>query len=119
MEEEVFATAMLLGDATEAETPVLRLLCKAAQQELTGRLRPEITVQDCAEAFQVAAAWLALAGLLTGRESEGVSAWTAGPVSVKREGAAGDTARALREQAQQLMAPYLQDESFWFRGVSG
>ena len=41
---------------------------------------------------------------------------TAGDLSVRRDSAAGD---GLHRQALELMAPYLREEGFVFRGVRG
>ena len=68
----------------------------------------------------MAAAWLALAGLRTGREENGIPvSWTAGAVSVKGTESAGQPAETMRAQAERLMAPFLRDETFYFRGVRG
>ena len=47
------------------------------------------------------------------------ASWSAGAVSVSGAASAGERANGLREQAYRLMAPYLQDEQFFFRGVRG
>ena len=57
MNEQLF-DAMLRTALEEA----LEALCRAAQAELAGRLRPEVRSEDCEDAFILACAWLALSG---------------------------------------------------------
>lgn len=99
-----------------ADRELLLPLCQAAREEVQSRLRPGLDPRDCGPAFVLAAAWLALAGLETSQGQGGVSSFTAGELSIRTQG--GGQARALREQAWALMAPYRQD-SFCFRGVRG
>ncbi len=115
MVEKVLELALLLGKRQESQE--LRTLCKAAVEELSGMLREGLTPEACGGAFWVAAAWLALAGLGTAGES-GVESVTAGAVSI-RAGDPGARSAALREQALQVMRPYLRDQGFAFRGVRG
>lgn len=110
--------AKLLGQTGEAETPALEALCRAAETELTGKLRDGVAPEDCGGAFPVAAAWLALAGLCAGQGGEPAS-WSAGAVSVSGGMTAKERIRTLQEQAMGLMAPYVKDEGFAFRGVRG
>ena len=72
--------------------------------------------QDCGSAFVIAAAWLALAGLETSRNEAGVSSFTAGDLTIRKEG--GSSVEGLREQAWTLMAPFRRD-TFCFQGVRG
>ena len=111
--------AKMLGDAGEAELPLLEVLCEAAELELAGRLKNGLAVEDCGGAFPVAAAWMALAGLYGGRGGGEPSSWTAGAVSVSGGSSDGEQADTLRGQAERLMAPYLRDDGFYFRGVRG
>ena len=57
------------------------------------------------------------AGLRTGDGAEGVTAFTAGDVTIRREG--GRETAALLEQAERLMAPYVVDGGFFVQGVRG
>lgn len=111
---EILELAGRMG-GEDADQELLLPLCQSAQQELAGRLKPELCPRDCGPAFVIAAAWLALAGLETCRE-EGVSSFTAGDLTIRKEGGSG--ARSLRGQAWELMAPYCRD-SFCFQGVRG
>ena len=113
MAERVVELAMALGRRGESEA--LSLLCAAAVEELKGRLKPGLTPEDCGDAFPVAAAWLALAGLER-VESDGVESLTAGDVTI-RKGEGEFRQKALELQAQTVMKPYLRDEGFAFKGV--
>ena len=120
MTERIIALARQLGGLGQEENPALEALCRAAQSQLEGRLRQGITVQNCEESFILAAAWLALAGLAVG-ESGGVERFTAGSVTIQERGGgdAWQRAMALRRQAEGILAPYLEDSGFVFRGVTG
>ena len=76
-----------------------------------------MTPADCESAFLPAAAWMALAGLAAGGGEAGVTAFTAGDVTIRREG--GQEAAALLDQARRLMAPYVTDADFFVLGVWG
>ena len=58
--------ARSLGHVDGGQEEALEALCRAAQAELAGRLRPEVRSEDCEDAFILACAWLALAGLAAG-----------------------------------------------------
>lgn len=112
--DRIMALAETLGKVEESDG--LRILCEAAQTELGGLLKEEITPEDCGEAFVLAAAWLALAGLEV--SDDGVESFTAGEVSIrKKDGSLRQ--KALRLQALQVIKPYARDEGFVFRGVRG
>lgn len=114
MTEEILALATALGKVEESGR--LRTLCAAAETELAGLLRPGTAPEDCGGAFPLAAAWMALASLAVAEE-DGVRAFTAGDVTVRREGR--ERREALRLQARQVMKPYLRDQGFAFWGVRG
>lgn len=120
MMEEIMALARTLGQVSEDQMPVLETLCRAAEQEMTGRLRDGVTPEDCGQAFALGCAWLALAGL-TGGQAYGGMEFTAGSVTI-REGGSGEErerSAALRLQAEMVLGPYLKDRHFVFRGVEG
>ena len=120
MTEEILALALQLGGREEDEE-ILRTLCQAAEAELAGRLRTGVSAEDCGEAFPLAAAYWALAGLSAAGQQGTVESFTAGDVTIRQGSgstAAGQTA-ALREQAERLLAPWLQDDGFCFQKVMG
>ena len=99
-----------------ADREILLPLCQAARLEVESWLKPGKLPQDCSSAFVIAAAWLALAGLETSRNEAGVSSFTAGDLTIRKEG--GSSVEGLREQAWTLMAPFRRD-TFCFQGVRG
>lgn len=117
MEERIRKLAAALGDAAEEEQELLGLLCRRAAEELKGRLRAEVSPEDCESAFVAAAAWMALDGLEAGRGVNGVEQFSAGDLTIRTgKGKAGG---GLYAQAMRLMGPYLEDDAFAFRGVRG
>lgn len=122
MLEEITAIASELSHATESEENVLDRLCTAACGEIEGKLCEGISKEDCEGAFICAAAWLAAAALASARSSgEDVSSLRAGDLSVTRRSGAecAQQYERLRKQAWELMAPYVKDSGFCFRGVRG
>lgn len=123
MEEQIFELARVLGGVDTDGEGTLRLLVRAAQAELAGKLREGVTPRDCESAFLTAAAWLALAGWLTGQSTAGetASSFTAGSLSIDTGGDETALARGetLRRRAEELLRPYCRDESFAFQGVRG
>lgn len=117
MTDEIFAFAKAVGQVESGEEEILSRLCETAETELTGRLKEGVSPQDCGGAFVIAAAWMALAGLCVSEGSGGVTAWTAGDVSVKSKLTPGEQAAVYRGQAERLMRPYCEDEGFAFVGV--
>ena len=105
----------LCGPGQDEE--LMRTLCAGACQVLDGLLRDSVTAQDCLEQYRLAAAWIAMDWLRAGRDWNGVTSLSAGDLTVRREGA-GDDGK-LSRQAMELMAPYLRDRGFVFRGVKG
>ena len=116
MTEKVLKLLAAMGADTSQEE-LLTPLCQAVQDSLARRLRPGVTAEDCESAFITAAAWMVLAGLRTGDGGAGVTAFTAGDVTIRREG--GRETASLLEQAERLMAPYVVDGGFFVQGVRG
>lgn len=115
MEQQVLDLVSKL--AAGGQNPdVLALLSRCACAQLSGMLAQEVSPQDCAEAYCLAAAWMVLDWLEQMDGGMDVTALTAGDLSVRRE---GKQAGRLRSQALELMAPYLRDEGFVFREVRG
>lgn len=116
MTEQVMELVSQLCSPTESEA-VLELLCTNACQWLDGLLADGVTAEDCGGAYPLAAAWLVMDWLNSGRNWEGVTSLTAGDMKVTRDGGAQDG--GLSGKAMELMGPYLRDRSFVFRGVRG
>ena len=105
----------LYGPGQDEET--LRALCGCACAALEGRLRDGLEAEDCGGAFPMAAAWLVMDWLRGSQGLDGVTALSAGDLTVRREGG-GDSGK-LSRQAMELMAPFFRDDTFVFRGVRG
>lgn len=99
------------GGDEEAE----RTLCAAACGALDRRMKDGVAPEDCGESYCLAAAWMAIDWLRESRGLEGVTALSAGDISVRREGSGGGG--RLPQRALDLMRPFLRDEGFVFRGV--
>lgn len=122
MTEEILALAATLSHPAEEQRELLRLLCIAAERELAAKLKEGCTAEDCGESFLCAAALLAAADF-RGMAAAGGDAlsFTAGSVSVSTGGSGEQekTGALLRRQAKRLLAGWLKDDSFAFRGVKG
>lgn len=115
--EEIMAFAReALGDVESGD--LLRSLCKAASGELKARLREGVAPEDIKEPFITAAGVLALSMYMALEEPAFTGEVKAGNLSVKRS-AGGTSAAALRQQAEAMLAAYLQDQGFAFLGVRG
>ncbi len=117
MTEQVMKLVQALGGAGQSGE-LLEAVCAAACRTLERKLRDGLTPEDCGEEYPLAAAWLAMDWLRDGRGLEGVTALSAGDISVRREPGSGGGDRLAR-RAMELMGPYLRDEGFVFQGVSG
>lgn len=116
MEDKVLELAQSLCQG-QADEDLLATLCREACRRIDSRLRPGVAPADCADAYTVAAAWLALAGWQTGRRGDGVRRFAAGDLSVEKD--EGAAAQQLEDRAWALMRPYVQETDFVFRGVRG
>lgn len=119
MVEKIFALAKALGRVGSEDEDALTELCALAERELLERLREDVGVEDCEEAFRTGAAWLALSGLCVA--GEGVESFTAGGLTIRHGGGASAIERSgvLRKRCEETMRPYLRDEGFVFLGVRG
>ena len=120
MQERILALAAGIAGAEEEELELLAALCLAAETFWTNRLRAEVNVSACGEAFCCAAAFTAAADFTVSRGGGEVS-FTAGEISVKA-GSCSERlkrAEALRKSAERLMAPYADAAELCFRGVRG
>lgn len=116
MLEEITALVMELGELEEDRRDLAGRLAEVAMGRLDSRLRRDVTPQTCGGCYELAAAWLALAALEVPHGLEGFTSITAGDMSLRRE--AGDEGPG-EDRAWALMAPYLEDRGFVFRGVEG
>ena len=116
MMEQVLELLQMLGGAGQDEA-VLRTLCQNACNMLDRRLKDGLTAEDCGEAYPLAAAWVALEWLRSGRGMVDVTYLSAGDLTVRREGGGDDG--SLSRRAMEIMSPFLRDDRFMFRGVRG
>ena len=115
--QQVYAQAALLAGPLESEqTEMLTALCSAATASLTARLKEGLQPEDCKADFIAAASLFALAALNGVKAAGGVEQFTAGDLTVRRASGSDAASNVLRNQAELMIAPYLQDR-FSFRGV--
>ena len=113
MEEKVLERVKSLG-SWDMDNEGLSALCAGACTRLNSLLAEGVTPEDCGEAYILAAAWLAVDWLRESGSWSGVTAVTAGNMTVRREGGEGG---ALTRLAMELMGPWLRERSFVFQGV--
>ena len=114
--EQVFAQAALLaGELSCRQQDLLSILCASATSSLAARLREGLRPEDCKADFVASASLFALAALNSIDRSADISEFKAGDLTVKR-GDMDAASRCLRNQAELMIAPYLQDR-FHFAGV--
>ena len=97
------ALCKAMGAGKEQEDLLLPLV-QTAQQALAARLRAGVEPEDC-PAFALAAALVAMEGLEGARGLSSVASFTAGEVTIRREGTESGTSRT--DQALRLLAPWL------------
>ena len=114
--EQTYAQAALLSDVRgENQEQMLQILCQAAVKQLTARLRPGLTPEDCKADFVAAARLYALAALSEIDDVSQLQRMQLGDVTLQRSGD-NAAAKCLRNQAELMMGPYLLGR-FSFRGV--
>lgn len=115
MTAEILALCRAMGAGADREELLLPLV-QAAQRELVAWLRPGVSPRDCGPAFPLAAAMVAMEGLEHSLEGGQALSFTAGDLSIRTAGGA-DASRSA--QARRLLAPWLGETGFAFRGVRG
>ena len=114
--EQIYTQALLLaGELPENQKQLLQLLCRGASSSLAARLREGLKPEDCKADFIASASLFALAALNGADETKQLEVFQAGDMTLRR-GKGDPASNCLRNQAQLIIAPYLQD-SFSFRGV--
>ena len=119
LKEQVFAHAMLLaGDLEGREADLLNALCTAVTASLTSRLKQGLSPEDCKADFIAAASLFALSALESVADMEDAREFRVGNLTVKGKTGTGGSAASncLRNQAELVMTPYLEDR-FAFLGV--
>ncbi len=119
MSGEIMALCRAMGAGEDREELLLPLV-QAVRGQLEGRLKAGTAPEDCGPAFPLAAAMLVM-DRLSGMTGDGeVTSFTAGDLTIKKStSGSGQTAKSLSAQAEGLLAPWLADTGFVFRGVDG
>lgn len=113
--EEILALCRAMG-AEEEQEQLLRPLIRAVIPSLEGRLKAGCTRQQCGAAFPLAVAMVAMDGLNYASGMGQVTSFSAGDVSIRT---AGNSASSRTEQAERLLAPWLESWGLAFKGVEG
>lgn len=115
MTEEIVALCKAMGADGDREELLLPLV-RAVVSAMEGRLRAGVTPEDCGDAFLLAAAMVVMDGLEGVAGNGRVTSFTAGDVSIHT---GADKSESRTAQAERLMAPWLGETGFAFRGVAG
>ena len=91
-------------------------ICGAASAELVARLRSGVLPCEIQPLFVMAAGMIALSMYIALPSAAGISSFRAGSVSATMKND-GESAKALREQGERILAAYLRDCGFDFRAV--
>ena len=114
--EQVFAQAQVLaGTLDSRQHDLLRVLCYGTTASLAHRLKDGLKPEDCKADFLAAASLFALASLSTAGEKDDVEQLSVGDMTLRRR-SSDAASNCLRNQAELIIAPYLQD-GFSFLGV--
>ena len=112
--------AQSLGHVDDSQQAALEALCRAAETEMTGRLRDGVSPEDCGPAFLLAVALTAVEELEgAAGDDRSVTSFTAGDLTIHRETGGGRSAGSRGQLAQELLSPWLGETGFCFRGVRG
>ena len=114
--DDVFATALTFCDVENGKQHILRQFCVSELKRLESQLSDGVTVEDCYDALVCAAGMMAAADFSAAYADSGIRSFSAGPISVTKEGA--KRTADLRQQAALLMLPWCRG-SFRFLGVRG
>ena len=119
MTERILKLARSIVGISEGENPLLETLCRVADLAWQARLSSNVNIESCEEAFCCAAALTAAADYAVGADVDAVSEFSAGEISVHLRSGTERTlvSKALRDTAERLMAPYVKDSVFCFKGV--
>lgn len=116
MTEEIMALCRAMGGGGDREELLLPLV-RAAAERLAARLRAGVSPADCGSAFPLAVAMMAMDGLEKAAGGSNIVSFAAGEVSIRMgESRKGES---LSDQAERLLAPWLGETGFAFRGVRG
>lgn len=118
MNEEIMALCRAMG-ASENQEELLLPLIQAVRKQLAGRLKAGVVPEDCRAVFPLAAAMTAMDRLAGMTGGDGVTSFTAGELTIRKESGSSGLSKNLAAQAEGLLAPWLEDAGFVFQGVAG
>lgn len=108
LEQQVYAQAhVMTEDLTIKQESILEMVCRAAVASLKGKLRNNLTAEDCRDDFVTAASMYAVAAMSEIRDLSELEHFTAGDLTVRKSDSTM-AANCLRTQADLLMAPYVK-----------
>ena len=113
MVEQIVAMCRQLG-AGEDRDALLRPLAAAAYEQMRLSLRAGVSETDCGSVFPLACAMTVMDTLQEMTGEDRVTSFTAGEVTIRREGTS-----PLARSARKLLAPWIADEGFCFLEVRG
>ena len=117
------AVTLMGASLREGGEEVLEAVCKAAEIEIKGKLRSNVSVEDLGELYITAAGILAIALYteLSDSAEGGINSFAAGNLSVSLSDSGGIKASAssLRKMAENMLSEYLKGTDFCFMGVDG
>lgn len=119
MEQKIIELCAAMGAPADQEELTL-LLVRAVYEQLAAGLKEGAVPEDCGPAFPLAAAMVVTDRLsrMTG-EGSGVTSFTAGDLTIRRESSGGQGGKSLSTQAAELLAPWMRPVGFCFQGVEG
>ena len=120
IKQEIFEKAKLVYKeelSTSAESS-LNEMCAAAYSELILRLKDDVSIDAIHDDFVRAAGVLGIA-MFVGLDCPTVDSFSAGNVTLKKRGevATRNASESLRNQAELMLAGFLNDGGFCFRAV--
>jgi len=114
--KQVYAQACLMAqELSEENQAMLEAVCRGAVVSLEGKLRNNLSPEDCLNDFVMAASMYAVAAISEISEKGQLEQFTAGDLTLRKSGSTL-AANCLRTQADMLMAPYVKT-SVAFLGV--
>lgn len=112
----------LLGyQIADQQVAVVRTVCEAAGSELLARIKQGVSLEKIQPLFVSAAGILALSMYIQLDGSDEITTFSAGNLSISKRthNQISASAHTLRKQAETMLAAYLVDNGFDFRGVQG
>ncbi|MGI6014576.1 MAG: hypothetical protein ACOX7K_09955 [Oscillospiraceae bacterium] len=110
----------LLGcKITDQQVTIVRTVCEAAGSELLARMKQGVDLKTIKPMFISAAGILALSMYIQLENADEIATFSAGNLSVSKRthNQVSASAHTLRKQAETMLAAYLVDNGFDFRGV--